>query len=721
MQTDQFIGRRIRDFIIEERIGRGGMAVVYRARQPSVNRDVALKTILLDSNVGDNDEFRRRFEQEANLIASLEHIHILPIYDYGIVDNEVAFLAMRLLRGGTLSDQLWGGAMALPRATEIFTHVARGLGYAHAKGIIHRDLKPSNIMMDDAGNAYLTDFGLAKLVENSLQLTKTGNIVGTPVYMSPEQLRGDPVSNRSDIYSMGVILYHMTTGRPPFDSNDFNMVSVIYHHLEKTPPPPREVNPELPAAVEAVILRALNKDPEDRFHTVEDMATALNHAIGQSITITSTMPAISPIISDKSAYEASTTTLPRPASGSQETQTPSSPAVSAAAKSGTAAAGVQPAISPAPVPDSSSTAPAAPVKTSRRWLVLVGAIVAGLLVLIIAFALLQNQPVEIPPPTVLEGERVSGDSSTPTEQEIAWAQQRLGDNFIAYIACTQGSEYHATQAREMGDFARANGLDYRLYNPDGDKYTQQTMIEQARLEGARAIIICPLDIELIATNLQSAQEAGIPIVYLSSETPENYGGVFLAGDDYRMGLEAGRAGGRLINEMFDGTARVVILDYPDIPSIVNRAEGLVDGLLEIAPDAEVVAHVTGGIRDLALQNMTAFLEEGDVEFDTILSINDAGSYGAVAALEAAGFSPENIIISSVDAEALARDYILDNFYIRASVDIGREQFSRVAINAITKLLAGSTLPETYLVPPGAVITRADLVPAEPEPESTVSG
>ena len=170
----------------------------------------------------------------------------------------------------------------MERTADIFTQIARGLNYAHSKGVIHRDLKPSNIMFDDEGNAYLTDFGLAKMVENSMHITKSGNIVGTPAYMSPEQLRGDPIDYRSDIYSMGCILYHMLVGHPPFEASDTNVVSVIYQHLEKEPTPPSAAQPGYPAGRRTC--RAARAEQERRtsaIETAEAMADALNEALGR--------------------------------------------------------------------------------------------------------------------------------------------------------------------------------------------------------------------------------------------------------------------------------------------------------------------------------------------------------------------------------------------------------------------------------------------------------
>lgn len=669
------------------------MATVYRARQMSIHRDVALKVISLDASTGEDDEFRRRFEHEANLIASLEHIHVLPIYDYGIVDNELAFLAMRLLRGGSASDLIRGGSLDFERTADIFTQIATGLGYAHSRGIIHRDLKPSNILLDNTGNAYLTDFGLAKLLEDTTDLTKTGSIVGTPVYMAPEQLRGLPLSPRTDIYSMGVILYHMLAGRPPFDGADQNMVSIIYHHLETVPDPPATHNPSIPPALNTVVMKALSKAPEDRYSSAEAMAAAVNSAMGRKQSSTATVVSAPTPVS--SVADAATRTISRtPPPVPVETSVPPE------------------------VPKASPTLPVSPAPMQNRRLVAIGAAVVALAALagIVLFVLpaMQRENVPFPQATVVSGQVGNADDARPTDQEAAIARQVMGDEgFIAYITCTLDSEYHATQTREMRDFAEDYGLDFRPYDAQADPYRQITQIERARTDGAKAIIFCPLDPEPLESALTSVQRAGIPIVFLSATMPQPYGGVFLAGDDYQMGYAAGRAGGDLIHSLFDGDGEVVILDYPELPHIVTRANGLRDGLAETAPEARIVSSVRGGIREYGRASVEQLLEDG-VQFNTILSINDAGSFGAIDALEEADISPDDVVISSVDAEAPARDFIRNDYFIRASVDVGREQFSRVAIDAIVRLLGGATIPETILVPPGRVITRDVLLQATAE-------
>ena len=287
---DRFLGLRLGDYVTEERIGRGAMAVVYRAYQPSVQRHIALKIIKLDMGLGEDDDFRRRFAQEAELIAALEHIHILPVFDYGIADGEVAYIAMRLLRGGTLGDLLKDGPLPLERAADILTQVARGLSYAHHHDIIHRDLKPTNILFDNSGNAYLSDFGLARVLAMP-DMTKPGHLVGTPAYVPPEALRSEPVDHRGDIYSLGILAYEMLTGRVPFEAQSGNLLSLIRMHLEDEPPPMQQFNPAISPEVEAMVRRALSKHPQQRYDDAEEMANAMNAALGRQYT-TGSHPAL---------------------------------------------------------------------------------------------------------------------------------------------------------------------------------------------------------------------------------------------------------------------------------------------------------------------------------------------------------------------------------------------------------------------------------------------
>jgi hypothetical protein len=276
MSNDDIVGRSLGSYRIIERLGAGGMATVYKAYQPSMDRYVAVK--VLPRFFAQDPTFTGRFAQEAKVIARLEHARILPVYDYGEEDG-ITYIVMRYLDGGTLADRLRSGPLPLDEINRIISQIAEGLDYAHRKGVIHRDIKPSNIMLDQSGNAYLTDFGISKLAEGTAQFTGSG-IVGTPAYVSPEQGLGQPVDYRTDIYSLGVVLYQMTTGDVPFRAE--TPMAVVIKHIYDPLPLPTSVNPSLPAAVEQVILWAMAKKPEERFQSCEELAAALRKACAQA-------------------------------------------------------------------------------------------------------------------------------------------------------------------------------------------------------------------------------------------------------------------------------------------------------------------------------------------------------------------------------------------------------------------------------------------------------
>jgi serine/threonine-protein kinase len=276
-------GHQLGNFIIEDLIGEGGMGSVYRARQPAMQRDVALKVIHLDMPQVDSERFQERFTREAELIAGLEHIHIVPVFDYGLADH-LAYLAMRLMTGGTLADLIQGQPLSLERAVEVTGQITQALTYAHAKGVIHSDLKPANIMLDDSGNVQLTDFGLAKMISGR-QDASYDHISGTPAYMAPEQLRGEITDQRADVYSLGLIVYLMLTGTRPFDAPSSEIVTVIYQHLHLQPEPPRKFNPAVPPAVERVVMRALEKQPQDRQASAAEFMAELNAAMASVLSL----------------------------------------------------------------------------------------------------------------------------------------------------------------------------------------------------------------------------------------------------------------------------------------------------------------------------------------------------------------------------------------------------------------------------------------------------
>jgi serine/threonine protein kinase len=271
-------GMTISPYRIIEQIGRGGMATVYKAYHAAMDRHVAIK--ILPEEYADDPGFRARFEREAKTVANLRHPHILPVFDYG-EKRGISYLVMPYIPTGTLKTYLaQEGQLPLDEAARIFIRLAEALDYAHRQGVIHRDIKPDNVLFDEDGNALLTDFGLTRMVEGGGSLTGTG-VIGTPAYMSPEQGQGMRLDHRSDIYSLGIILYEMVTGDVPFNAD--TPVAVIFKHVSEPLPMPRSQRPDLPESAENVILKSLAKEPEQRWDTCVEMAQAFARAIaGQS-------------------------------------------------------------------------------------------------------------------------------------------------------------------------------------------------------------------------------------------------------------------------------------------------------------------------------------------------------------------------------------------------------------------------------------------------------
>jgi len=268
------IGQTFAHYEILSILGHGGMAIVYKARDTQRDRLVALKVMyqhfMTDENV------LKRFEREATVISKLNHPNIVPLVDYGQFGN-LAYLAMQYMEGDSLADSFKQPRGILIKNTLRLLHqIASALDYAHAKGIIHRDLKLQNILLDADKNAYLADFGIARIID-ATRLTRTGNVAGTPLYMSPEQARGQLVDYHSDIYSLGVMAYLMITGYFPFTAED--MLAVLHKHVAEYPSEPSEINTKLPEAVDSVLLRVLMKDPEDRYDTAVQFVTALENAL----------------------------------------------------------------------------------------------------------------------------------------------------------------------------------------------------------------------------------------------------------------------------------------------------------------------------------------------------------------------------------------------------------------------------------------------------------
>ncbi|MBW3594022.1 MAG: protein kinase, partial [Actinobacteria bacterium] len=246
-------------YAVIERVGVGGMAEVYRARDELLGREVAVK--VLSERLSTDRSFVERFRREAQAAANLNHPNIVSLYDYGS-DGATNFIVMEYIDGRSLGEVIAQEAPLLPeRAAEIASDVAKALERAHNAGLVHRDIKPNNIMMTSTGQTKVTDFGIVRALggDTEQQMTQTGMVIGTAAYLSPEQAQGNPVDARSDVYSLGCVLYEMLTGSPPFSGD--TPLAVAYKHVRETPEPPSSINPDVPEDLDAITMKALAKNP----------------------------------------------------------------------------------------------------------------------------------------------------------------------------------------------------------------------------------------------------------------------------------------------------------------------------------------------------------------------------------------------------------------------------------------------------------------------------
>ncbi len=270
-------GRKLGRYVLSRKIGAGGMAEVWEAFDEALHRSVAVKVVR--DEIAGEAEFRERFIREARLAAQLEHPRILPIYDFG-TEGGVTYLVMPLLPGGSLKEKITG-PMPADEAVEALSAIAAALDHAHGRGVLHRDVKPSNVLVDASGSLLLADFGLAKNSTVSSELTAAGMVIGTPAYMAPEQAIGKPVDSRADQYALGIMAFELLTGRTPFRSE--SPFAILDKHLREAPPPPSSFVPGLSPTVDAVLAKALAKQPQNRFGTCREMVETLAAALGASM------------------------------------------------------------------------------------------------------------------------------------------------------------------------------------------------------------------------------------------------------------------------------------------------------------------------------------------------------------------------------------------------------------------------------------------------------
>ena len=287
-------GKTFGQYQLTEPISSGGMATIYKAYQPALDRVVAIKVLpeYLLAQAG----FLERFKIEAQAIAKLDHPHILPVYDYGEAER-TPYLVMKYVPGGTLKDLMAQGPLDARQTAQLLRQIAEALDHAHQQGIVHRDVKPSNVLLQDGKWALLMDFGLAKLLTSTSNITASGTGVGTPDYMSPEQAQGLAVDQRTDIYSLGIVLYQMLTGEVPFHAE--TPMAVMLKQIVETPSLPHLRNPNIRPAVDDVIMKAIAKSPADRYARATDLAGAYEMALDSGATLptaTTCAPRVRPAI-----------------------------------------------------------------------------------------------------------------------------------------------------------------------------------------------------------------------------------------------------------------------------------------------------------------------------------------------------------------------------------------------------------------------------------------
>ena len=274
---DDLKGMTLGRYKLLEDIGQGGMSMVYKARDLNSDKEVAVK--VLTPYVAQEPKFRARFDREIRLLRDLQHDNIVPVLNYG-EEEGITYIVMPFYSGGTLQDRIDDSGLGLDEVGTFLANVTAALEYAHQKGIVHRDIKPSNILIDKGGQSMLSDFGFAYVSETSHSLTGSV-LIGTPAFMSPEQCSGEEVDARSDQYSLGAVLYQLTVGRLPYDGD--TPMSVVVKHLNEPLPRPRYLNPHLPDVLEAVILKAMEKDPENRYQSIGELNLAFADGLEDSV------------------------------------------------------------------------------------------------------------------------------------------------------------------------------------------------------------------------------------------------------------------------------------------------------------------------------------------------------------------------------------------------------------------------------------------------------
>jgi serine/threonine-protein kinase len=502
MSTETLIGQTLGKYKITQHLGRGGMAEVYKGYREDLDRTVAIK--LMHAFLVAEQDFLFRFKREARAMAKMRHTNIVSVYDFDVHGDNIYYLVMEYIGGGTLKEKLMalaekGLRLPLDHAIRIAMEVANALTYAHSREMVHRDIKPANIMLDETGKAILTDFGIVKLVGGqSMAFTATGALIGTPAYMSPEQALGKPGDARSDLYSLGVLLFQMVTGQLPYAAD--TPLAVVMKHVNDPLPVPTEFNPDVPVQVQEIILRAMAKEPEDRYQSSAEMAAAL-----RAVNPSHATAAIPGIASEGATVVSSAAGPVYDTSGAR-----TSVSSTALGRPGTAVA-QPPAIDP-------TVAIPPPIETPKRrvpWVALIG--VVGVLIAVAAIffsGLLSGGGDQDPTATALVAVAPPEESATPVEPTEAVAAQPA----TATVEPSPGSGAEASAQAAIDQTATALVTPSATATPvPSDTPTTTPTSTPANTPDATATFLasCVYDAELVSsyTYRESTNSAPVSFVF----------------------------------------------------------------------------------------------------------------------------------------------------------------------------------------------------------------
>ncbi|MCI0475179.1 MAG: protein kinase [Anaerolineales bacterium] len=494
-------GDNVGPYRVIEPLGQGGMATVFKAYHPALDRYVAIK--VLHPAFKEDPNFNARFTREARIVAKLDHPNIVPIYDFA-EHQGTPYLVMRFVEGKTLKAVLRDGLLPVSRVLAIVHPVTEALAYAHAQGILHRDIKPSNIMRANDGHIYLADFGLARIAQAGDSTMSQDMLIGTPQYISPEQARGELATERSDIYSLGVVLFEMFTGRVPFSAD--TPYAIIHDHIYTALPLPTAINPNLSKDVERVLLKALAKDANARYASATELMSALEQAEGiDAANVATISPPPAPLVPILPPP-----TLPEPIAPMPGAVTPATPKITAA-----------PALDLTPVLPQ-------PRRSSRgKILVALGAMVlAFLLCGGIAFAIGQRSAISkmlgVPfgppdPASAIKTKAAANPQDPATFIQLAEEYAKQKDFEAAFAAYDRAIKLAPRNARayvqagrlatRLGDFERANKYfsqgrnvapdDLELLLAHGDLFFEWKKYDDARATYERALKNDPNNAQLL--------------------------------------------------------------------------------------------------------------------------------------------------------------------------------------------------------------------------------